>query len=70
MTTGRGIEGLVLDFDGVLHWWAGEGERIGEHAEGLPSGALAEAAYCTTAHEHAKLGIISDAEWRRSVAES
>ncbi|MCX4097769.1 HAD family hydrolase [Nocardia sp. alder85J] len=68
MTGGDGIAAVVLDWDGVLRHWDGRGERDGEHAEGLPPGAIAHAAYGTDAYEYAKLGIYSDRQWREEVA--
>ncbi|MGY4102081.1 HAD family hydrolase [Nocardia sp. R16R-3T] len=70
MTRFEGIEAVLLDWDGVLHYWQGDGERAGEHAEGMPTGAIAAAAYGTDAYEYAKLGIFTDARWRESVAEN
>ncbi|MFI6367955.1 HAD-IA family hydrolase [Nocardia sp. NPDC050630] len=70
MTDFESIEAVLLDWDGVLHHWNGEGERAGEQAEGLPAGAVAEAAYGTVAYEYAKLGIYTDAEWRDCVAQA
>lgn len=69
MTRLEGIDAVLLDWDGVLHYWRGDGERAGEHAEGLPAGAIAAAAYGTDAYEYAKLGIYTDTRWRESVAE-
>lgn len=69
MTRFEGIDAVLLDWDGVLHYWQGDGERAGEHAESLPDGAIAAAAYGTDAYEHAKLGIYTDTQWRDAVAE-
>jgi putative hydrolase of the HAD superfamily len=68
MSKSHAPKALVLDFDGVLRLWRGVGERAGERAEELPDGAIASVAYRTTAHEYAKLGIVTDAEWRLSVS--
>jgi putative hydrolase of the HAD superfamily len=70
MTRPEDTEAVLLDWDGVLHYWQGDGERAGEQAEGLPAGAIAAAAYGTDAYEYAKLGIYTDAQWRESVAEN
>ncbi|MBF6227113.1 HAD-IA family hydrolase [Nocardia abscessus] len=70
MTGFEGIEAVLLDWDGVLHYWQGDGEREGEQAESLPAKAIASAAYGTDAYEYAKLGIFTDAQWRASVAEN
>ncbi|MBF6102292.1 HAD-IA family hydrolase [Nocardia cyriacigeorgica] len=59
---------MLLDWDGVLHHWNGAGERAGEQAEGLPAGAIAATAFGTQDYEYAKLGILTDAQWRASVA--
>jgi putative hydrolase of the HAD superfamily len=64
------IAAVLLDWDGVLHHWHGDGERAGEHAEGLPAGVIAQAAYGTDAYEYAKLGVLSDEQWRQEVTEA
>ncbi|WP_216916139.1 HAD family hydrolase [Nocardia noduli] len=71
MTRPRGdLDAVLLDWEGVLHHWDGEGEHAGEQAEELPAGSIAAAAFGTDAYEYAKLGILTDAEWRASVTET
>ncbi|WP_028479075.1 HAD family hydrolase [Nocardia sp. CNY236] len=70
MTRSEGIEGILLDWDGVLHHWHGDGERAGEEADDLPAGVIAAAAYGTDVYQYAKLGIVTDSRWRDSVAEN
>jgi putative hydrolase of the HAD superfamily len=58
---------LLVDFDGVVRCWTGEGALSGERSAGLPAGAIDAVAYSLPSYGLAKLGIISDCGWRADV---
>ncbi|WP_405639934.1 HAD-IA family hydrolase [Streptomyces sp. NBC_00019] len=65
-STGTSYAAVLVDVDGVLrHWPAHDGI---EHRHGLPSGALAAAAFAPARVHPAVTGALTDEQWRSAVA--
>lgn len=62
-------EALIIDLDGVLRTWAGQGTAAIEQRHGLPAGALTAVAFAPGRLVPAVTGRITDAAWRAGVAE-
>ena len=62
-------EALIIDLDGVLRSWAGQGTAAIERRHGLPAGSLTAVAFAPDRLVPAVTGRISDAAWRAGVAE-
>lgn len=62
-------EALVIDLDGVLRSWAGQGTAAIERRHGLPAGSLTTVAFAPDRLLPAVTGRITDAAWRAGVAE-
>ncbi len=62
-------EALIIDLDGVLRSWAGQGTAAIEQRFALPTGALTAVAFAPDRLLPAVTGRLTDAEWRAGVAE-
>jgi len=62
------MRALLVDFDGVVRHWDGEGSRI-ETAHGLPIGSIAGTAFARENLAPAITGRMTDEEWRALIAE-
>lgn len=58
---------LLMDLDGVVRHWPGHGRTRGEHAAGLPAGAIRELGYGRE-FTLANLGVYTHEEWLARVA--
>ncbi|MCX4552950.1 HAD-IA family hydrolase [Streptomyces sp. NBC_01387] len=63
------FDGVLCDFDGVVHLWEPDGMIALDNAWGLIEGTLAEAAFERELLHAAVTGQLSDEQWRRQVAE-
>jgi len=62
-------EALIIDLDGVLRSWAGQGTAAIERRHGLPAGSLTTVAFAPERLVPAITGRVTDAAWRAGVAE-
>lgn len=62
-------EALVIDLDGVLRSWAGQGTAAIERRNRLPAGALTAVAFAPDRLLPAVTGRVTDEAWRAGVAE-
>jgi putative hydrolase of the HAD superfamily len=62
-------EALIIDLDGVLRSWAGQGTTAIERRHGLPAGSLPAVAFAPERLVPAVTGRVTDAAWRAGVAE-
>ena len=60
---------LLVDLDGVIRHWGGQGDPEIERETGLPPGAIREAAFSADLLLPAITGRVSDEEWRRQIAD-
>ena len=58
---------LLCDLDGVIRHWPGHGRARGEHAAGLPPGAIRELGYGME-FALANLGVYTHEQWLAAVA--
>lgn len=61
-------EALVIDLDGVLRSWAGQGTADIERRHGLPEGSLTAVAFAPDRLLPAVTGRMTDARWRADIA--
>jgi putative hydrolase of the HAD superfamily len=66
MTTARPYDAVLCDIDGVLRHWPTTSHI--ESSQGLPTGALAAAAFAPARLHPAITGEITDEQWRSAVA--
>lgn len=64
------IDAVICDLDGVLRVWPGDATAAIERRHGLEPGSIFEAAFEPELLGAAVTGVISDADWRRRVAEA
>ena len=58
---------LLVDFDGVIRHWHGQGNSAIERETGLPPGAIRQAAFADDLLLPAITGRIPDEEWRQNI---
>lgn len=58
----RNVRALLMDLDGVIRHWPGHGRTRGEHAAGLPVGAIRELGYGRE-FTLANLGVYTHEQW-------
>ncbi|MFE3683168.1 HAD family hydrolase [Streptomyces sp. NPDC059095] len=63
------FDGVLCDFDGVVHLWEPDGMTALDRAWGLLEGTLANAAFEHELLHSAVTGRLSDEQWRSRVAE-
>ena len=60
---------LLVDLDGVIRHWRGQGDPEIEREAGLPSGAIRAAAFSTDLLLPAITGRVSDETWRQTIVD-
>jgi putative hydrolase of the HAD superfamily len=58
---------LLVDLDGVIRHWRGQGDPEIERETGLPPGAIRQAAFADDLLLPAITGRVSDEEWRQTI---
>lgn len=64
-----GIDGLLLDMNGLFRHWRNAGARESERLAALPDGTIARYAYDHPAYRLARVGVLTDRQWADDVAD-